>query len=381
MAEKVLIVDDDLEILNSFRRYFYKTLNLETASNPIDALKMVKDFQFQVIVSDYKMPQMDGIRFLTLTREISPDSSRIMLTGYADVQTAIDAVNQGQIFRFLTKPSPPESVEVAIQAGIEYYKLKTAERVLLEQTLNGSISLLVEILSLVNPVAFSRTSRIKKIVTGVVKSLNLTPAWIFELAATLSQIGFVAIPPELLEKVFQQKSLSEQERIMINNHPVTARKLIEKIPRMEIVAQMIANQQKVYTDYPYLPAGQLPKDIGDMGAQILKVAIDYDNFSAAGYSYSEILRSMELRKGYYNPMILSALGATTTSSMQADLRKVNVYELEIGMIVDEDITTLDQKLLLQRGQEITETVLIRLRNINTHSKIKEPFTVLVPRRG
>jgi len=380
MNERVLIVDDDEELLNSFRRHFYKLYQLDTATNAEEGLKLLKENQYLVVVSDYMMPKMDGIRFLTLAKDITPDTTRIMLTGNADIKTAMQAVNEGCVYRFLTKPCAPEALAQMILAGIEYNQLLTAERVLLEQTLNGSISMLVEILSLVNPEAFSKALRIKKFVTALVKKLNISPAWCYEMAATLSQIGFVTLPPNLLEKIYLQKSLTAQEQTMLNNHPHIARKLIEKIPRLEIIAPMIEDQRKIYVDFPMLPGSSLPKEPAVLGAQILKVAIDYDDLAGSGYTHADIMHTMETRKGYYNFLILSAVAEPTISSASWERRMVFMFELKTGMVVDEDITTTENVLLLRRGHEVTETVLARMSNVNSYSKIKAPFQVLIPRK-
>lgn len=376
--EKVLLVDDNEELLNSYRRYFYQRFQVDTLSNPVEAVQRLKDVHYKVVMSDLKMPQMDGIRFLSIAREISPDTTRIMLTGYADVNTAINAVNEGNIFRFLTKPSPPETVEKALRAGIEYHDLRTAERVLLEQTLNGSITLMIEILSMVNPAAFSRSSRIKKTVNLLVGRLGLSPSWHYELAATLSQIGFVSISPTLLEKVFQQTPLTEQEKQIVASHPQTAKKLLEKIPRLEIVVPMITNQHKPYDTYPPNPGGQI--DVQVIGAQLLKVAIDYDTLAEAGKPSDEILARMIENRNSYNPVILEKLIELTPALPSMERRKVNIAEVESGMIVDDDIKTYENLLLLRRGQEISEAVLLRLQNIAIYTKIREPFHVLVPRK-
>jgi response regulator RpfG family c-di-GMP phosphodiesterase len=376
--EKVLLVDDNDELLKSYRRYFYQSLQVDTISNPVDAIQRLKETHYKVVMSDLKMPQMDGIRFLSIAREISPDTTRIMLTGYADVNTAINAVNEGNIFRFLTKPSPPEIVEKALRAGIEYHDLKMAERVLLEQTLNGSITLLVEILSMVNPAAFSRSSRIKKVVTMLVSRLGLTSSWHYELAATLSQIGFVTISPSLLEKIFQQSPLTDQEKQIVANHPQTAKKLLEKIPRLEIVVPMITNQHKPYDTYPPKPDGQV--DVQTLGAQLLKVAVDYDTLVEAGKAADEILETMIGNKNAYNPLILEKLIELTPALPSMERRKVNVAEVESGMIVDDDIKTVDNLLLLRRGQEISEAVMLRLQTIAMYTRINEPFHVLVARK-
>jgi response regulator RpfG family c-di-GMP phosphodiesterase len=377
VREKVLIVDDDLEILNSFRRHFYKTYDLVTASSGEEGLKRLAEGLFVVIVSDYLMSSMDGVKFLAQAKTLAPDATRILLTGYADVNIAIESVNEGHVFRFLTKPCTPEALARSIQAGIEYHRLVTAERELLEQTLNGSLALLAEILSLVNPAAFSRAVRIKKFVVTVVKYLNITPTWYYELAATLSQIGCVTLPPSLFDKIHQQRNLTEQEQEMLNSHPHVARKLVEKIPRLEIIAPMIDNQAKPYSDFPAVWGAALPKDPKVLGAQLLKIAIDYDDLSSGGDSQAHILRVMEARTGQYNPAILSALSKTTTGGAAWERRLLRLVDLKTGMVVNEDIITLDDLLLLRRGQEITETVLARLQNITLNSKIKEPFQTLV----
>jgi response regulator RpfG family c-di-GMP phosphodiesterase len=378
--DNVLLVDDNEEILNSYRRYFYRSIPVDTESNPLEALVRLKKTNYKVVLSDLKMPQLDGIQFLSKAKEISPDTTRIMITGYADVNVAITAVNEGQVFRFLTKPSPPELIEKAIKAGIEFYDLRTAERVLLEQTLNGSISTLVEILSIVNPTAFSRTARIKKLVHTIVQAQGITPTWQFELAAMLSQIGYVTIPSNLLEKINRNEVLTDHEKAIIANHPQTAKKLLEKIPRLETIIPMICNQSKPYDSYPE-GSENGPMGVTNYGSQLLKVVIDYDTLAETGQEPGDILSVMITRSGFYNPRILRVLVDVTPSLPSMDRREVRVSELEYGMIIDDDIKTHEGLLLLRRGQEITETVLTRLHNISNYSKIREPFIVLIPRKA
>ena len=135
---------------------------------------MNDDGPFAVIVADRSMPGMDGIQLLAKVKACSPNTVRMMLTGNADMQTAIDAVNEGHIFRFLTKPCPPESLTASLQAAIEQYRLITAERELLEKTLRGSVKVLCEVLSVVKPTAFGRASRITRYVTAVVPPVGET---------------------------------------------------------------------------------------------------------------------------------------------------------------------------------------------------------------
>jgi DNA-binding NtrC family response regulator len=138
MPEKVLFVDDDQNILASHQRMFRKQFALHTAMGGEEGLGSIAAHgPFAVIVSDMQMPIMNGVKFLTKARKLAPDSVRMILTGYADMQTAIEAVNEGHIFRFLTKPCHPEALAKALTAGIAQYRLLTAEKELTEKGILG----------------------------------------------------------------------------------------------------------------------------------------------------------------------------------------------------------------------------------------------------
>jgi len=209
MIGKILCVDDDLNVVQGFKRLLHNEFSIEVSKDPQIGLEIIRDQgPFAVVVSDLRMPEMDGIRFLSAVRERAPEIVRILLTGQADLHAAIAAVNEGNIFRFLTKPCALDTLRKALCAAIEQYQLITAERVLLKRTLVGSIQVLTETLGLVNPVAFSRASRrasrIKPYVRPLAAQLKVNDAWQSEPAAMLSQIGFVTLPPNILNKVYAQ---------------------------------------------------------------------------------------------------------------------------------------------------------------------------------
>ena len=135
MSAKVLCVDDEPNILLAFRRQL-RQFDLETAVGPEAGLAVLEaKGPFAIVVSDLRMPVMDGVQFLTRVRAASPNTIRIMLTGQADLTAASMAVNEGCVFRFLLKPCPPEVLSLALQAGLEQFRLVSAERDLLEQEL------------------------------------------------------------------------------------------------------------------------------------------------------------------------------------------------------------------------------------------------------
>ena len=172
MNTKVLFVDDDKNILNAYSRTFRKQFELECCDGPEEGLRTLNEMgPFAVIVSDYKMPVMNGIEFLAEAGDIAPDTVRIMLTGNADLNTSIEAVNQGRIFRFLLKPCPNELFKDSLDAGINQFRLITSEKELLDKTLKGSVNVLTDVLSLVNPIAFGKASRVKKYIIEIVQKL------------------------------------------------------------------------------------------------------------------------------------------------------------------------------------------------------------------
>lgn len=122
--KNILCVDDDPDILASFKRNLRNLFTIDTALGGEEGLKAISEKgPYSVIVSDMQMPEMNGIQFLSKAKEIAPDSVRIMLTGHADISMAIEAVNEGNIFRFLTKPCSPETLSKALQSGVEQYQM------------------------------------------------------------------------------------------------------------------------------------------------------------------------------------------------------------------------------------------------------------------
>ncbi|RMF86633.1 MAG: response regulator [Planctomycetota bacterium] len=245
MIERVLCVDDDPNVLQAYKRTLRKRYDLEVALGGEDGLKAVRECgPYAVVVSDMQMPGMNGIEFLRQVKEIAPETVRMMLTGNADQETAIQAVNEGAIFRFMTKPCPPETFAKMLDAGIEQYRLVTAEKELLSKTLAGSVRVLTEILTAVSPQAFGRASRVRATVSKLCKAMNVPNTWQIEIAAMLSQIGCVAVPAQILEKVYNGEELKPQERDIYESHPKLARELLAKIPRLERVAEIVGYQEK-----------------------------------------------------------------------------------------------------------------------------------------
>lgn len=375
--ERILCVDDDVNILEGYRRQLRKDFSLEIAIGPTEGLQVLTtQGPFSVVVSDLQMPEMNGIQFLSKVRELSPDTTRLLLTGKADLQSSIDAINQGQIFRFLTKPCSSAELGDALTAGISQYRLVTAERELLEQTLSGSIKVLCEILSLVNPEAFGRSARITRLVETIAGHMQIAELWPIKIAALLSQIGCVILPEAILKKVYRGETLTSDESQLYNQHPYVAADLVAKIPRMKQVGDIIRHQDKHYESGGG-PDHHRSSYQAPLEARILKVALDLDALESAGKTRLQAINELKNRTERYDPKVLKALIEIFSSNPKYDVQHIRAYQLRLGMILGEDIRTTSDVLLASKGQEVNESITLRIQNSARLTGVKEPFNVLV----
>ena len=126
---RILLVDDDLAALEGLRRHLWKHFDVTIARGGEEALHLaVSQEPFAVVVSDLRMPGMDGIALLSALRKSSPETVRVLLTGFGDLDVAIAAVNEGNVFRFLEKPCPPWALALALQDSVNHHRLILAAR-------------------------------------------------------------------------------------------------------------------------------------------------------------------------------------------------------------------------------------------------------------
>jgi response regulator RpfG family c-di-GMP phosphodiesterase len=377
MTEKVLLVDDDQNVLAGYKRQLRKAFALETAdSGPAGLEALGADGPFAAVISDMRMPGMTGTEFLAQVKVRHPDCVRMMLTGNADLQTCIDAVNEGSIFRFLTKPCTPEQLTHALEAAIAQYRLVMTERELIHGTLRGALRTLSDILSLLNPTAFSKGSRIRRYVRHIAAELNAPYFWEYEMAATLSQIGCVALPPSALTKIQAGRPLNTMERAAVRNHPAVGCQLLAEIPRLSLVAQVIERQDT--EDFARMLPEQVTTDEMKVrfGAQLLRVALDLDALLQDGLSFIEALSELHGRYGPDHPMV-EALMSFEKDDEDRVMMEVEASQLSSGMVAAEDICTTGGQVVLHKGQRITDPVRFSLQSCSQGGLLHEPFRVEV----
>ncbi len=360
---RILCVDDEPNVLEGLGLHLRRKFDMTTAPSGAAALALLEGgLTPAVIVSDMRMPQMNGAQFLAAARRLQPDAVRMLLTGQADVQSSIAAVNEGQVFRFLTKPCAPADLLAAVEAAAGHHRLITAEKVLLEQTLRGCIRALVDVLSLASPSAFGRANRLKAHAIALIAAGGGPPSWQIEIAAMLSQLGSITLPAALVERLYEGKTLGPDEEALVERLPAASEQFITDIPRMEEVRAIVLHQARRFdgSGSPRSVTGtgaQIP-----LGARVLKIVSDYDVLEAQGKLAREALDVMAGRAGWYDAELLARFAQVVVGSEDGSIQEVGLRGLVQGMVFTEDVRTQSGVLLVVRGHEVTESLIERFKN-------------------
>lgn len=377
MSEKILCVDDEPNVLEGIRRHLGRKVIMESATSGVDGLRLVKDSgPYAVVISDMRMPVMNGSQFLARVRELAPDSVRMILSGQADMQATIDAVNEGQIFRFLTKPCPPDTLWSVVESGLKQFRLVNAERDLLEKTLSGAVKMLTEVVGLANLVAYSRAARVQRYALAIAEALGVGNHWELRLAAMLSQIGCVTLPADVLTKVYSNVRLDDEERRLYETHAELAARLLCSIPRLDGVAEIIAGQMKRpdLTSASQVAGRWESKTLGTL---VLRVATELDQLITRGARPAVALQKLVESWPELPAAIGDAVRTARISEGETVIRAIMLVELTPGMVLDEDLKSSNGIRLVPQGHEVTNTIMTRLRSVAAGVGVKEPFRVRV----
>lgn len=346
----VLCVDDEQNVVDSLqlnlRKHFKVQIALSGAAG-LEALRREPDIA--VVLSDMRMPEMDGAKFLAEVKNVAPTAVRILLTGYSDIEAAMRAVNEGQIFRFLTKPCAPDHLLATLSAGVEQHRLITAERVLLQNTLLGSVRAIVEILALSNPMALGRAMRIRDTVRALAAELRLEQPWRVEFAALLSQLGSVSLPDETVRKLYDGDAIDDAERAKLLDNMDTTNRILSNIPRLESVTDLLQVLQAHTAQKNPQPGAT------DPAAGVLLTAIDVDTLEAQGFDVAETLRALDKKPEVYGAATLQALRRVKAAPGELQTSTTTLDELVDGMVLCEDLETANGVVILPRGFAINRS--------------------------
>jgi len=378
---RILCVDDEPNVLEGIARGLRRDYDITTAASAADALAVIGQHPaFAIVMSDLRMPGRDGISFLAEVHRVAPDTVRILLTGQADLDGAIAAINEGHIFKFLTKPLPLPALTKALAGAADQYRLITSERVLLEQTLHGSLKALTEILALAQPTAFGRATRLKRHVSELGERAGVTDRWPVEIAALLSQAGAITLKPDLLEKLYYGKPLTRQESALAARLPRIAEELIEHIPRLEPVRDILR-----HIDTPFertAASGNAGAQTVPIGARLLAIAIDFDVLDAQGMLPGLAMDTLEGRLGRYDPTLLREFRALRgLDSDGSQVREMQLTDVAVGMVFAADVMSANGQLLIARGQEVTRSLRERIDNYWESFATTTPVRMITSRCG
>lgn len=366
---RVLFVDDEPQLLESVKLAVRKQYRVTTAESGQEALNLFAASSdakpFDCVVSDMRMPEMNGARLLTTLKQTYPDVPRLLLSGQSDFESALEAINDAKIFRFLTKPCSRDVLVESINEALEQARLRETERELLDNTLSGTVSMLTEVLGLISSSAYSRTVRLHETVSGICAALGRPIPWDLNLATNLSQIGFVVMP-----------STGGGAPALDSQHVEIARDLLGKIARMETVADMVSHQLD--------PAPSLnAPDVADwpahaLNTEILRVAVAFDALIVSGLSRTAAADALYNRENGPPKFLATALKTFNPQSKAMIEVAATVAQLAPGMRLTANIKTTGGPKLVSADTILTSALIGRIKAFAKNNGVVEPISVLVP---
>jgi len=358
MNNKILCVDDEESILKGFQLNLRKDFELHLASNGTEGLEVFDREQgFALVLSDMRMPQMDGATMLSEIKKRDPEVVTVLLTGHTDFESAMSAVNEGSIFRMLSKPCPPEMLIKVLGDGLAQHDLIKSKRILLDQTLRGAVDALAQSLSTAKPLFFGRAQRVRRIANELADLINLNDAWRVDIASIFSQLAYISLPESVSEDVYYKKDLTPAVKEMLGKFPDDTQNLIEKIPGLEEVGEILV---KLAVQHRF------EEDDGSgirKAASILRVALDFDYYEEQGHDKSLIVQTLKSRKDDYDPDVTECLSQLLAVAEQKyRLEEILIRRLETGMRLAQELRLADGLLVASSGTDVDRQLLKVIRN-------------------
>ncbi len=398
-THSLLIVDDEENILNALNRTLRKEpYRIITAGSGLEGLSVIEREKITLVLSDHRMPGMEGVEFLSEVRKKSPETIRLMLTGYADIRAVMNAINQGEVYRFITKPWDDEEIKLIIRGAIKHYDLITENRELhaltrrqnlelkdlnsnleekvaertrevevlykdLEQNFIDFVRVFMSLLELKSRHLGSHCKRVAALSRRLSEKLDLKPdeKLDIEVASLLEDIGTLGFPEKMLRK--KPSELDPVEKALLQQHPVLGQSSLQHIKKLLPVSLLIRHHHERYDGLGYpdnLRGERIPA-----GSRIIAIVDYFDaliNPSDGGerYSVDRAFFMLEREAGrMFDPVLVGkfkdALNEFRNEEVEADIIEIDVDELKEGMLLASDVRT-KRGLLLMAGGEVVRPV-------------------------
>ncbi|MBQ4078680.1 HD domain-containing protein [bacterium] len=293
---KILIVDDEPDNLALLYRTLRGKYEIAKSTSPLQALEILKQEHFHCILSDHKMPEMDGVEFLKRSHDIAPDTMRLLVTAYTDAGILIDAINYAKIYRYIKKPYNPDELLLIVENALEYWQLKYDNSALvndLKELFAGTITAIVEALDAKDSYTLGRSRRVTFYAVKMAKALHLSDTTVgkIELAGLLHDIGMIGVSDDILAKV---EKLTQDEYDEIKKHVHHSVRILDDIKQLADVVEIIKYHHEFYdgTGYPYAMKGE---DI-PIGSRIIAVADAFDSMVTPKVYRQQVVPSEALAK-------------------------------------------------------------------------------------
>jgi response regulator RpfG family c-di-GMP phosphodiesterase len=404
--KRILVVDDEQVVLvalrETLRQEGYEVFAVE---DPVAALHLIQKTAFSVILSDQQMPALTGLEFLAQAKEIQPNSVRILITAVLSLSTVIDAINKGEVYRFIVKPWLREELLVTVRNAAQRYELISCNNALhaqtvamnerleaqlaqldsqnreldqlnrtLHQNFDRSVQLCLKTMEVFYPLLGQQTRRAFALCQAMANGLGLSKEdrHVLEISSRLYDIGLIGVPRELIRKWQRTPAnLSDEERATIELHPQLGQQLVAFVEDLEAVGTTIRAHHERFdgTGYPdKLSDEQIP-----WLARLLAVAVAY----AASPADEIGLEYIKTKSGTtFDPDAVRAfLRSLAQATVPRSQREVLLSELKPGMVVAQGIYTALGLLLIPEGQALTEPHIHLLRNHNRAYPITQSLLV------
>lgn len=310
---KVLIVDDEEDNLALLYRTLRGKYEVHRTTSPLQALEILKEKHIDLVLSDHKMPEMDGVELLKRVYDNYPNTMRVLVTAYTDATILIDAINYAKIYRYIKKPYSPDELLLTVANSLEYLQLKMDNEILindLKELFSGTIKAIIEALDAKDSFTLGRSRRVTfytmKIVSGL-PDINADTANKIELAGLLHDIGMIGVSDDILSKV---EKLNQDEYEEIKKHVKHGVRILDDIKQLRSVVEIIKYHHEYYNGCGY-PFGLKGEDI-PIGSRVIAVADAFDGMlSSRAYRealdpYMALSRLKEMSGVQFDPQVVSA---------------------------------------------------------------------------
>lgn len=374
--QSILIVDDDRDLLHALSEGLLGSFQVETCSDPRQALERLRSMsELAVVVADMRMPGMSGLELFQHARSIVPSASRVMLTSADDAQTAIAAINEGNVCRFLTKPCSLQVLEAAIWEALD---LRQTLHQLLDvqfRMVAGVVEVLSKVIQMVHPESHALAQRLRQRMRELALEMIHPDFWELEVAAMLAPLG--AVGANL------SSAVTNPAAAFSGDFPQAAAALLRQVPRMEKIAGVVAYLGKNFDGMGQPQDGIAGTQI-PLGTRMLRVLLDMEGRVGMGCTAGEALCLMQKEEGVYDPSVLAAALACFGEDPSAhlpDSTTVAWSTLQEGDTLADDIPSETGALLLTKGCRVTPNLKRMLQQMASGGGMPETVRIKATHRG